>query len=303
MKKSFTLTREEQRVKRKKLLLKALTLCFCLCACALFIIGVEASEKNFKYDFPADASSINVYRAGEKILDGECAIIDSVTYVPLRAFAEEANAESVSWSQKTRTATVKNDGVEIKIKDGSSYVEANGRIFYAPTGIINISDRLFVPIRPIASALSLEVEWDEKTRSVLVTDSASALVSGSRFYNEADLYWLSRIISAEASGEPLAGKIAVGNVVINRKNSSAYPNSIYGVIFDRKHGTQFSPVSFGTIYNNPTAESVVAAKICLEGYSLSNEILFFFNPKYATSNWISNNRPFAFRIGDHWFYS
>ena len=270
---------------------------------ALFIISVEASEQNFKYDFPANASKVSVYRAGEKILDGECAIINSVTYVPLRAFAENADAQSVSWSQSTHTATVKKNGSEIKIKDGASYVEANGRFFYAPTGIINVNDRLFVPVRAISQALSLDVEWDAKTRSVLVTDSAAPLVSGARFYNETDLYWLARIISAEAAGEPLSGKIAIGNVVINRKNSPAYPNTIYGVIFDRKYGTQFSPVSFGTVYNSPTAESIIAAKICLEGYSLSDKILFFVNPKLATSNWISNNRPFVFRIGNHWFYS
>ena len=302
MRKSFIFTKEEQRVKRKNLLLKIFTLCFCICACTLFIISVEASEHNFKYDFPANASKVSVYRAGEKILDGECAIINSVTYVPLRAFAENADAQSISWSQATHTATVKKNGSEIKIKDGASYVEANGRFFYAPTGIINVNDRLFVPVRAISQALSLDVEWDAKTRSVLVTDSAAPLVSGARFYNETDLYWLSRIISAEAAGEPLSGKIAIGNVVINRKNSPAYPNTIYGVIFDRKYGTQFSPVSFGTVYNSPTAESIIAAKICLEGYSLSDKILFFVNPKLATSNWISNSRPFVFRIANHWFY-
>ena len=159
-----------------------------------------------------------------------------------------------------------------------------------------------MPIRPLAAALSCDVVWDGSTRSVLISESAAPFVSGARFYNDTDLYWLSRIISAEARGEPLLGKIAVGNVVLNRKASSLYPNTVYGVIFDRKHGTQFSPVSYGTIYNAPTEESIVAAKICLEGYSVSDEILFFVNPKYATSSWISNNRPFAFRIGNHYFF-
>jgi N-acetylmuramoyl-L-alanine amidase len=271
--------------------------------CALFIVTVEAAEAKESYNFPDGSAPVDVYFGGRQILADESAIIESVTYVPLRAFAENADAQSVSWSQSTRTATVKKNGAEIKIKDGASYVEANGRFFYAPTKIININDRLFVPIRAISPALSLDVEWDAKTKSVLVTDSAVALVSGARFYNETDLYWLARIISAEAAGEPLAGKIAIGNVVINRKNSPAYPNTIYGVIFDRKYGTQFSPVSFGTVYNTPTAESIIAAKICLEGYSLSDKILFFVNPKLATSNWISNSRPFVFRIGNHWFYS
>jgi len=255
-----------------------------------------------KYDFPAGSAPVNVYYQGRQILAEESAIIDSVTYVPVRAFSEYMGADSVSWNAKSRTATVKKGGISVNIIDGANYIEASGRILYSSAGVKNINDRLFVPIRPLAAALSRDVEWNGATRSVLLSESASAFVSGDRFYNGTDLYWLSRIISAEARGEPLLGKIAVGNVVLNRKASPSYPNTVYGVIFDRKHGTQFSPVSYGTIYNTPTAESIVAAKICLEGYTLSNEILFFVNPKYATSNWISNNRPFAFRIGNHYFF-
>ena len=211
-------------------------------------------------------------------------------------------AESITWNAKTQTATVKKGEISIKITDGANYIEASGRILYAPTGVKNINDRLFVPIRPLATALLADVEWNGATRSVTLSKSKSQFASGSEFYNSDDLYWLSRIISAEARGEPMKGKIAVGNVVLNRKASPSYPNTVYGVIFDRKHGTQFSPVSYGTIYNTPTEESIVAAKICLEGYTISDEILFFVNPKYATSNWIANNRPFAFRIGNHYFF-
>ena len=100
----------------------------------------------------------------------------------------------------------------------------------------------------------------------------------------------------------MKGKIAVGNVVLNRVRSSAYPNTIYGVIFDKRYGIQFAPVANGTIYNSPTAESIIAAKICLEGYSISDRILFFMNPRIATNNWISKNRPYAFSIGNHDFY-
>ena len=89
---------------------------------------------------------------------------------------------------------------------------------------------------------------------------------------------------------------------MNRVRHSAYPNTIYGVIFDRKNGTQFSPVAMGTIYNTPSQSSIIAAKICLDGYSVDTRILFFMNPKIATSNWISKNRPYAFTIGNHKFY-
>ena len=72
----------------------------------------------------------------------------------------------------------------------------------------------------------------------------------------------------------MEGQIAVGNVVLNRMRHKSYPNTIYGVIFDRKHGTQFSPVSYGTIYNPPASSSVIAAKMCLEGFYAQQGLSF-----------------------------
>ena len=138
--------------------------------------------------------------------------------------------------------------------------------------------------------------------AVSLVGKYSPILKASSFYRADEVLWLARIIHAESAGEPLLGQIAVGNVVLNRVKSSAYPNTIYGVIFDRKNGTQFSPVVFGTIYNTPNTDSVIAAKLCLEGYTLSDSIFFFMNPRIATNNWISKNRPFAFRIGNHNFY-
>lgn len=266
-------------------------------------ISPSVSEKNtWKYNFPPAAAIVDIEINGVSVLQGEAAILDSTTYVPLRSFSELFAADNISWNSKTSTATVTNGSTDINIKSNSYYIEAEGRYFYSSAPTRNIDDRIFLPIRIIAKALCIEVEWDEERRTVVLSDTGKTLPSAAQFYNSDDLYWLSRIISAESAGEPLSGKIAVGNVVLNRKASKSYPNSIYGVIFDRKGGTQFTPVASGTIYNTPSAESVIAAKICLEGYSIDNGILFFMNPKIATNNWISRNRPFAFRIANHSFY-
>ena len=268
-------------------------------ACASLTLSVSAAQK---YNFPEGAADVNITLNSRAVLDGEAAIIDSVTYVPLRSFSELCGANSVSWDASTRTATVKKYNLVAKISDRKNYIEANGRYIYLTAPVKNIDDRLFVPIRPISLIFSLDVDWNSNSRTVVLKNTTKVFKSAKEVYNENDLYWLSRIINAEAGGESLIGKIAVGNVVINRKNSRSFPNSIYGVIFDRKYGTQFSPVAIGTIYNTPNAESVIAAKICLEGYTVSDEILYFMNPRLATSNWISKNRPFAFRIGNHNFY-
>ena len=262
----------------------------------------SAASSERAYDFPAGTVPVKVTLDGNEVLAGESVIINSTTYVPLRSLSELVNAESISWNAKTATATVVKGETTLYVRNGGFYLEAQGRYFYTPEGILNINDRLFVPIRPFAKVFCLDLIWNGDTRTVELYSTSKTLARGTSFYDSTDLYWLSRIIHAEAGGESLAGKIAVGNVVLNRVSSKSYPNTVKGVIFDKNGGTQFSPVSFGTIYNTPSEASIIAAKICLEGYSISDRILFFMNPKLATNNWISKNRPFAFRIGNHDFY-
>ncbi len=279
------------------------TFAFLLCLVSLWTVlasTVTAGAKGF--DFPDGAVPVSVTLDGRSVLKGEAVIINSVTYVPVRSFSELMGADSIAWNAQTRTATVKKGALSIHLTSGALFVGANGRYFFTVEKILNINDRLFVPVRAIASAFNARVDWNSDTRTVVITSSKKTIESGSTFYNSTDLYWLSRIISAEASGESLEGQIAVGNVVLNRRASKQYPNTVYGVIFDRVGGTQFSPVSMGTIYNTPSQSSIIAAKICLEGYSIDTKILFFMNPRIATSNWISKNRPFAFRLGNHDFY-
>ena len=263
--------------------------------------GVSAASA-VGYDFPEGATPVRVTLNGKEILKEEAVIIRSVTYVPLRSFSELVGAESITWNAKTSTATVKKGSTTLTVTDRGYYLVASGRYFYTPEPVLNIGNRLFVPIRPLAKTFCLDLTWNGNSRTVELRSTGKTLVSGASYYNADDLYWLSRIISAESGGESLYGQIAVGNVVLNRVASRQYPNTIYGVIFDRKGGTQFTPVAIGTIYKTPTPSAIIAAKICLEGYSISDEILFFMNPKIATSNWISKNRPFAFASGNHHFY-
>ncbi len=252
--------------------------------------------------FPDGSSEVRVTLDGKLVLSGQAAIIDGVTYVPLRSFSELAGADDISWNEKTRTATVTKGSVTMYVTDGGTYVQALGRYFHTVQKVLNIDNRLYVPIRPLAKVFSIDVNWNADTRTVILTSTGKTLKAASAYYNADDLYWLSRIISAESAGEPLAGQIAVGNVVLNRKAHKSFPNTVYGVIFDRVGGTQFTPVAIGTIYRTPSEQSVIAAKICLEGYSISDEALFFMNPKIATSNWISRNCRFLFRIDNHSFY-
>ncbi|MFW5651673.1 MAG: cell wall hydrolase [Acetivibrio ethanolgignens] len=63
-------------------------------------------------------------------------------------------------------------------------------------------------------------------------------------YTKAELRLLACLISCEAGGEPYAGKLAVGIVVVNREESSSFPNSIKNVIYQKY---QFGPARNGSL--------------------------------------------------------
>lgn len=268
----------------------ALFLLIIICASVL-VTSVSAS---------ATSSWVSIYIDGEKY-DGITQIRDNTTFVGIRAFAGEMDKNAkVTYSSSTGTLTVKTDELTLICKNGASYIEANGRYIYTDTPLYMSGGRMYAPVIALAKAFGAKINWLDSIRGFKITRGSGGIES--RSFREDEVFWLARIIHAESGGEPLKGKIAVGNVILNRVRSKEYPNTIYGVIFDKRYGVQFSPVSNGTIYNTPSAESVIAAKICLEGYSVSTEILYFVNPKVAPNSWASKNRPYFDTIGNHAFY-
>ncbi len=87
---------------------------------------------------------------------------------------------------------------------------------------------------------------------------------------------LAALIQCEAGGEPWAGKIAVGAVVMNRVMSGAFPNTITGVIYQ---SGQFEPVSSGrfaiVLGQGANSECTKAAEQAMAGSNNIGECLFF----------------------------
>lgn len=293
--------------KRRKGLFFAVT-----CALLVSLMALPAGALQVSR-YPDKVSSITLshYTAvpiytetGERLpVDGR--LVNSTTYLPLRSFFEKyAKDARLTYYADIRTAELRGNGLTVSARDGSHILYANGRCLYADTPIRILSDgTMYVPIRMLAKVLSLDVFWSEKYRSVTLTGKPTPLEAGATYYSEEDLYWLSRIISAEARGEPFIGQVAVGNVVLNRRAHKAYPDTVKGVVFDRQGGVvQFSPVSDGSIYMKPYSTSITAAKVALEGYTVSDRILFFYAPSMISSTWIERNRPYAFTIAGHRFF-
>ena len=146
------------------------------------------------------------------------------------------------------------------------------------------------------------LELDDNGDSLTVSGDASSK-SADEVYDADSLYWLSHIISAESRGEPLEGQIAVGCVVLNRLSKLDYLSSVYDVVFDRRYGIQFSPAYSGSVYSEPTESCVRAAKICLEGYTVSDSILYFINSADTPPTWMTRGCTLIVTIGHHDFYA
>ena len=255
------------------------------------------------YPYPAGAMAVDLYKDGKQILKGQVVDIGGTVYVPVQRFADLFGSFKTVYTEATEQVVITGTNLSITVKVGDPYITVNERIFYTGKKVISLGGWIFVPLTSMSKAVNAKVTIRQGYYDAFITSGdPSKVLWASEYYDSTDLYWLSRIISAEAKGEPFAGQIAVGNVVLNRVRSKQFPNTVKGVIFDTKYGTQFSPVASGTIYNTPTASAVRAAKICLEGYSLSTKMIYFYNPSIATSSWIGRTRPYIMTIGNHKFY-
>lgn len=236
---------------------------------------------------PDGAKELSLYINGRAIGEGFCFQKDGVIWLPVEGFGELF------------------DYSELSAKAGECYITSRDRAIPCSKSDVQVTvidcGVLCAPLEALLSAVGLrstEIIGDE-----ICIWGVPTFPSAEDIYSEEDLYWLSRIISAESRGEPFVGQLAVGTVVINRTGSKYYPDTIYGVIFDRVGGVQFTPASTGSVYRDPTESSILAAKLCLEGFSLDDGILFFFNSKLAAGSWITSNRTYTMTVGQHDFYS
>lgn len=273
---------EQMKLWKKRMIILAFALAFTV------YTALSAAAVGLTYD---DVS----YKTAEPLV-----IDNGVTYVSVRALLDMRTTNTASWDGAT--AHFGANGLALSARVGDRYITANGERIEFTTPVRLISGRVCVPVRALASALGAQVSYDA-TRSHITLTTVSNYISACTGYNSDDLYWLARIIHAESCGEPYIGKLLVGNVVLNRKRSTQFPNSVYGVIFDTKNGVQFTPTSNGTIYNTPCDECTQAGKAVLSGTVRSDNAMYFVNTTTVPVSWVSLNRPVIMKYGNHTFFA
>lgn len=249
--------------------------------------------------YPADSAAVGLCVNGKEMPHGFAANVGGVLFFPLDDFCGLFG--DVSSRNDEAGYTVFGDGFEVTVNVGEKYIGSRGRVLWGGGAeVIDLDGTICVPAEPLCRAMGLE----------LVAQGDAATVTGEAMSGSADevydadgLYWLSHIISAESRGEPLEGQMAVGCVVLNRLKKLDYLSSIYEVVFDRRYGIQFSPAYSGSVYSEPTESCIRAAKMCLEGYSVSDSIMYFINSADTPPAWMVNGCKLIITIGHHDFYA
>ena len=272
-----------------------------LAAALLLVLGAGAAcAKSSEYPsvrvYADGLLTGRAYRYGEEIY---LSVGDVCGYLGLSA--------AESYERESHDVSVTAPGLALEAQVGRSYVVVNDRYLLNPRGILVSEGRAYFPVDLIEKIFNLRAEVSaQKDRLELNLREAELLPGGESYYEDTfgrdSLLWLSRLISAEAGDQPFAGKIGVGNVVLNRVASDRFPDTIFDVIFDTKNGVQFAPVYDGRIYKDADEQSKIAARICLEGYRMVGDSLYFIAPAMADDSWLKEYYVYVTSIGQHDFY-
>lgn len=112
--------------------------------------------------------TVDAKRVDCSVYNQEPVIVNGRTLVPLRAVFEALGA-TVEWNNDTRTATAQRGGVNVSLAVDSDqlYVNSVAKTIDVPAQIMN--NRTMVPVRAVAEAFGCKVEWDNNTRTVVIT--------------------------------------------------------------------------------------------------------------------------------------
>ena len=144
----------------------------------------------------------------------------------------------------------------------------------------------------------LDALWKKLAEEMAISEAAAKGVwrdISEVTFAEGDRYLLANLIYCEAGGEPYAGQLAVGSVVINRVLSGEFPDSVVGVVYQKK---QFTPVASGRLElalasNKATLSCYQAADEAMAGVSNVGNCVFFRTPIEGLT---------GISIGGHIFY-
>ncbi len=145
------------------------------------------------------------------------------------------------------------------------------------------------------------VDWDELVDFYMVEADTyyndMSYSSNYYEYTENDVYLLAQLIYGEARGESTKGKIAVGNVVMNRVLSRGYPGDTVEEVI--KAPGQFTGYS-SSIRPNSSCKSAARRVLQDQEWVIPQDVYFFNSERPEGEDW--GGHSFYKKIDGHCFY-
>lgn len=150
-----------------------LSLCAALTGSMILSSGVVAAQK----------VSVSQQDVVNVIIDGElqefsqpAVTVDGRTLVPLRGIFEALGAK-VDWDNATRTATGTKDGIKVVVQIDNQTAYVNGQAVKLDVPAKTINGSTMVPLRFISESLGAKVDWDDATRTAIITSQKGESVT------------------------------------------------------------------------------------------------------------------------------
>lgn len=213
--------------------------------------------------------------------------------VMLTGFASstEAQEQSVAEAEVSTEAAEQEETL-----DDTRFAEGTGTDWGVSQEVIDVQSGMIenVKIAAAEAKIAYEAKLEEERRAAeeaerIAREKAEEEAAAAA---QAEKELLASLIFCEAGNQPYEGQVAVGAVVMNRINSSSYPDTMEEVIYQ---SGQFSPAMSGWLdrvraNQGYTEAAMQAAEDALAGSNPIGDCLYFSVGGYGT------------RIGDHLFH-
>ena len=197
---------------------------------------------------------------------------------------EEVQQDETAALQAEASEAAQNEIEEVQAAEEAARIEAEAQAKAAAEEAARIEAEAQAKAAEEAARLAAEAQQAALAAQAAQTAAISA----------EELKLLANIIYCEAGSESYVGKVAVGNVIMNRVKSASQPNTITEVVYAKG---QFSPVRNGSLQRALSSDKADAA--C---YQAAIEALAGAQPVGGKLFFRRNNGRSGQVIGHHVFY-
>ena len=137
-------------------------------------MNLKYNGKNHAYNAPEITVKIDGKTMAPK--DMPAVSIDGRTMLPMRQIATELGCEVV-WNEAAQQVYVVNDDYTLVFTINNKTGQQNGKNFSMDVPPMIVNDRTMLPVRALATALNLNITWDDATRTVNIAEKKTTTPS------------------------------------------------------------------------------------------------------------------------------